>query len=90
MSESNLEQQRTGLDRFALNGVDMRDHWTPNAEYFAAIRKSDTLAAIEAVKPEADAKALGKMKRPELANAAAEQLAGTGWLPPTLRPAVAE
>lgn len=71
-------------------GVDMRDHWTPNAEYFAAIRKSDTLAAIEAVKPEADAKALGKMKRPELANAAAEQLAGTGWLPPTLRPAVAE
>lgn len=67
----------------AAMGVNMADHWTPNAGYFARIRKPATLAALADhghTGPE-----LSKMKRDALAASAAGLLQGTGWLPPTLR-----
>lgn len=67
----------------ALLGVDMRQHWTPTPAYFARIKKAETLAALAGDgKPDA---ALQNLKRDALAEVAAQRLAGTGWLPPTLR-----
>lgn len=66
----------------AALGVKMTDHWQPNASYFGRIKKSATLAIL-AEHGHADP-ALAKMKRGPLAEKAADLLAGTGWLPPTL------
>lgn len=64
-------------------GVKMADHWSPNAAYFAKIKKSATLAAL-AEHRHTDP-AFAKLKRPALAERAAELLQGSGWLPPSLR-----
>lgn len=63
-------------------GINMADHWQPNAGYFKRIRKAVTVKLL-ADHGHTDP-ALAKMKRDALADRAAELMAGTGWLPPTL------
>jgi ParB family chromosome partitioning protein len=65
-------------------GIDMADHWQPTPAYFVKVKKADTLAALAGADGKAPA-ALAKLKREPLAEEAAKRLAGTRWLPPTLR-----
>jgi ParB family chromosome partitioning protein len=67
-------------------GLDMNDYWKPTARsYFARVTKGQILAAVrEAVSDEA-ANRLTKLKKPEMAEAAEQLVAGTGWLPMCLR-----
>lgn len=62
----------------------MADHWQPSAGYFAKVKKSVTLAALAGEDGKAPAE-LTKLKRDQLAEEAAKRLAGSRWLPPTLR-----
>lgn len=62
--------------------INITDHWQPRADYFARIKKATTLQVL-AEHGHTDP-ALAKMKRGPLAEKAADLLAGTGWLPPTL------
>lgn len=64
-------------------GVDMRKHWSPNASYFAKLKKSEILFILK--EQGEDVTDLANLKRGELAIEAARRLADTGWLPPTLR-----
>jgi ParB family chromosome partitioning protein len=66
----------------AALGVKLTDHWQPQAGYFARIKKATTLRVL-AENGHTDP-ALAKMKRGPLSEKAADLLAGTGWLPPTL------
>ncbi len=74
-------------DRLATAvALDMTAHWTPTVRaYFGRVTKALILAAVrEAVGNEAAEQIAGK-KKPEMAEAAEQLLAGTGWLPPILR-----
>ena len=62
--------------------IKLADHWQPRADYFARIKKTTTLRIL-AEHGHAEP-ALAKLKRGQLAERAADLLAGTGWLPPTL------
>lgn len=63
-------------------GLDLAEHWTPNAAYFKRLRKADTLAILG--QHGHSGKAFAKLKRDVLAESAAHLLAKSGWLPPTL------
>ena len=61
----------------------MRTHWTPDPGCFERLRKADTLAIL-AGRGRVDA-GFPKLKRDAPAEAAANLLANSDWLPPTLR-----
>lgn len=71
--------------------LDMTAHWRPTARtYLGRITKAFILAAVrEAVSDEA-ADRLANMKKHEMADAAEQLLAGTGWLPALLRTPLAQ
>lgn len=62
--------------------LDMTAQWTPNAGYFKRVRKTDTLVVLGQYGH--GGPAFAKLKRDVLAESAANLLAKTGWLPPTL------
>ncbi|HVI53180.1 MAG TPA: ParB/Srx family N-terminal domain-containing protein [Candidatus Sulfotelmatobacter sp.] len=66
--------------------LDMTAHWTPTGQtYLSRVTKAHILAAVrEAVSDEA-AERIAGLKKPEMAQAAEQLLAGTGWLPTVLR-----
>ncbi|MCB4767093.1 ParB N-terminal domain-containing protein [Ancylobacter sp. Lp-2] len=66
--------------------LDMSAHWTPTGQtYLGRVTKAHILAAVrEAVSDEA-AERIAGLKKPEMAQAAEQLLAGTGWLPTVLR-----
>ncbi|MCW4460794.1 ParB N-terminal domain-containing protein [Sphingomonas sp. BT-65] len=66
--------------------LDMTAHWTPTARsYFGRITKAQIAEAVsEAVSPEAAERIL-PMKKPDMAEAAEQLVAATGWLPEALR-----
>lgn len=68
--------------------LDMTAHWTPTGQtYLGRVTKAHILAAVrEAVSDEA-AERIAGLKKPEMAQAAEQLLAGTGWLPTVLRTA---
>ncbi len=68
--------------------LDMTAHWTPTGQtYLGRVTKAHILAAVrEAVSDEA-AEQIAGLKKPEMAQAAEQLLAGTGWLPTVLRTA---
>jgi len=68
--------------------LDMTAHWTPTVRaYFGRVTKAYILAAVrEAVSDEA-AERIGALKKTEMAEAAEQLLAGTGWLPAIMRTA---
>jgi ParB family chromosome partitioning protein len=66
--------------------LDMTAHWTPTVRaYLGRVTKAQILAAVrEAIGDEAAARIADKKKQ-EMAEAAEQLLARTGWLPPLLR-----
>ncbi|MDQ0504229.1 ParB/RepB/Spo0J family partition protein [Xanthobacter agilis] len=68
--------------------LDMTAHWTPTVRaYLGRVTKAHILAAVrEAVSDEA-AERIAGLKKPEMADAAEQLLAGTGWLPAVMRTA---
>lgn len=68
--------------------MNMTAHWTPTGQtYLGRVTKAHILAAVrEAVSDEA-AERIAGLKKPEMAQAAEQLLAGTGWLPTALRTA---
>lgn len=66
--------------------LDMTAHWIPTARtYFGRVTKPHILAAVrEAVSIEA-AERIANMKKQDMAEAAEQLLAGTGWLPALMR-----
>jgi ParB family chromosome partitioning protein len=67
-------------------GLDMTTTWTPTAaSYFGRVSKERITEAVrEGVSVEA-ARNIATMKKQAMAEAAAQRLAGTGWLPELLR-----
>ena len=67
--------------------LDMRRYWQPTGEsYLGRVSKSAILEAVrEDASPEA-ADNIAKLKKPAMIEAAAQRLAGKGWLPAMLRP----
>lgn len=68
--------------------LDMTAHWTPTVRtYLGRVTKANILAAVrEAISDEA-ANLITDKKKPEMAEAAEQSLAGTGWLPALMRTA---
>lgn len=68
--------------------LDMTAHWTPTVRaYLGRVTKAHILAAVrEAVSDEA-AERIAGLKKTDMADAAEQFLAGTGWLPAALRTA---
>lgn len=66
--------------------LDMTAHWTPTTRsYLGRVTKAHIRAAVrEGVSVEA-AERISGLKKPEMAEAAEQLLAGTGWLPSLLR-----
>jgi ParB family transcriptional regulator, chromosome partitioning protein len=62
-------------------------HWfTPDAEgFFGRLNRTSIVAAIEEAKGVPAAPGWAKLKKAELAQLAAKQVAGTGWLPQPLK-----
>ena len=69
-------------------GLDMTATWSPTAErYLARVTKPRILDAVREAKGEEAAAQISGLKKGEMAEAAEQLLAGTGWLPPLLRTA---
>jgi ParB family chromosome partitioning protein len=66
--------------------LDMTGYWRPTVRtYLGRITKARILEAVrEAVSDEA-ADRMAQMKKQDMAEAAGQLLAGTGWLPPLMR-----
>lgn len=79
----------------AALSLDMTQHWTPTVgSYFGRVSKAQCLAAVQEACGDAAAARLAGLKKPDMAAAAEQAVAGTGWLPsllrtPPLHPAIA-
>jgi ParB family chromosome partitioning protein len=85
--EHNKRRAHETVDKLAAAvALDMTAHWTPTVRAFLGrVTKAQILAAVrEALGDEAAQRIAGKKKQ-EMAEAAEQLLAGTGWLPPLLR-----
>lgn len=66
--------------------LDMTAHWTPTVRsYFGRITKAHIVAAVREALGDEAAERIADKKKVEMAEAAEQLLAGTGWLPPALR-----
>lgn len=66
--------------------LDMTAHWSPTARsYFERITKAQILVTVREAVSEEAADRMSGMKKPAMAVAAEQLLAGTGWLPALLR-----
>ncbi|QOF73405.1 ParB/RepB/Spo0J family partition protein [Aminobacter sp. SR38] len=76
-------------DRLATAlALDMSQHWTPTVSaYLGRVTKAHILAAVREGAGDEAADRLAGKKKQEMAEAAEQLLAGTGWLPPLLRTA---
>ena len=60
--------------------------WTPNVDsYFGRVTKARIVQAVREAKGDEAAEAILPLKKPEMAAAAEERLAGSGWVPEPLR-----
>lgn len=67
-------------------GIDMASSFTPGVDnYFSRISGAQIVSALCEAKGVTAAPSWAKMKKAELAAFAAREIAGTGWLPETLR-----
>ena len=65
--------------------LDMAQWWQPTvAGYLGRVSKTLVLEAVTEAKSKAAADNIAAMKKGDMADRAAELLAGTGWLPGTL------
>ncbi|MBB3871278.1 ParB/RepB/Spo0J family partition protein [Brevundimonas mediterranea] len=68
--------------------LDMTAHWTPTVRaYLGRVTKAHILAAVREAVSEAAAERIAGLKKTEMAEAAEQLLAGTGWLPAVMRTA---
>src|SRR3546814_9172136 len=66
--------------------LDMASGWSATVDnYLGRVTKPRILAAVEEAKGAAAASRLSGLKKPEMAQAAEDLLAGSGWLPEPLR-----
>ena len=74
-------------DRLATAvALGMTAHWTPTVRaYLGRVTKAHILAAVRDALGDEAADQIAERKKPEMAEAAEQLLAGTGWLPPVLR-----
>nr|WP_255606534.1 ParB/RepB/Spo0J family partition protein [Nitratireductor rhodophyticola] len=74
-------------DRLATAvALDMTAHWTPTVRaYLGRVTKAHILATVRDSLGDEAAERIADRKKPEMAEAAEQLLAGTGWLPPVLR-----
>jgi Predicted transcriptional regulators len=71
--------------------LDVAKGWTPTVDsYLGRVTKAHIIAAVAEAVSEQAAHRIAGMKRPDMAQAAEQLLAGTGWLPVSLRTAQAE
>lgn len=79
-------------DRLATAlALDVAKDWTPTVgSYLGRVTKAQITAAVADGVSEDAATRIADMKKPEMAQAAEQLLAGTGWLPATLRTAQPE
>lgn len=68
-----------------LAGVDMADHWAPDAEWLASIPKKAVVQAVLEACGKVAAARVEKLKGADISKTAAELLAGKRWLPMPLR-----
>ena len=62
------------------------DGWAPTVgNYLGRVTKARILAAVREVRGEIAAERIASLRKPEMAEAAEQLLAGTGWLPAPLR-----
>ncbi|MDC7675168.1 ParB/RepB/Spo0J family partition protein [Asticcacaulis machinosus] len=74
------------IDMAAHLGLDMTGHWRPTVRsYFSRVTKGQILAAVRQAVGDDAADRLTKLKKPEMAAAAEQLVAATGWLPMCLR-----
>jgi ParB family chromosome partitioning protein len=79
-------------DRLAADiGLDMTAYWTPTARsYFGRVTKARIGEAVREAQSEDAAAGIAGLKKPDMAQAAEQLVAATGWLPPLLRTAAPE
>lgn len=66
--------------------LDMTAHWTPTVRtYLGRVTKAHILAAVREALGNEAVERIADKKKPEMAEAAEQLLAGTDWLPPALR-----
>ena len=69
-------------------GLDIAEWWKPTAEgYLNHVPKAQIIQALKEAGPDLDGGDLAAMKKDALVTTAAPRLAGTRWLPASLRPA---
>jgi ParB family chromosome partitioning protein len=74
-------------DRLATAlALDVAKDWTPTVDsYLGRVTKAHIMEAVSEGVSEDAARRIADMKKPEMAQTAEQLLAGTGWLPATLR-----
>jgi len=79
-------------DRLATAlGLDVSKDWTPTVDsYLGRVTKAHIVEAVAEGVSEDAARRIADMKKPDMAQAAEQLLAGTGWLPNVLRTPKAE
>lgn len=87
--ESSKRRAHETADKLATAvTLDMTAHWTPTVRsYFGRITKAHIVAAVREALGDEAAERIADKKKVEMAEAAEQLLAGTGWLPPVLRTA---
>ena len=87
--EQNKRRAHETADKLATAvTLDMTAHWTPTVRsYFGRVTKAHILAAVREALGDEAAERIADKKKVEMAEAAEQLLAGTGWLPPVLRTA---
>lgn len=85
--EQNKRHAHATADRLATAvALDMTAHWTPTVRtYLGRVTKAHILDAVREALGNEAAERIAVKKKPEMAEAAEQLLAGTGWLPPLLR-----
>ncbi len=80
------DRRHQRFDQIAFaSGVDMVAKWQAPVAFYARLKKPVIAKVMTEVLGKAAADNCAKMKKGELAIAAAERMAGKGWLPPALR-----
>lgn len=84
IAHSHILARATGLDMVAAG-------WSPTVDnYLGRVTKPHILAAVEEARGAEAAQRIDGLKKPEMAKAAEELLAGSGWLAESLRTPVAQ
>ena len=84
-SGSRRDRRHQRFDRIAFaSGVDMVSKWQAPVAFYDRLKKPVITKIMTEVLGKAAADNCAKMKKGELAAAAAERMAGKGWLPPAL------